>query len=176
MIACSATSPARNSFRFTSFPNPLKRYQNTPLITPFVSQRFAVCAPQLFSFDIVSNNTGVGVFGMSKQDPSSRRIAEAISANPCRMRTSEKSRFNSFRMCTSKIIGLKVLQNEHFRKNPGGGVHFVKFAPGQNARAASLERIHGVCLGWVCGKRPARVGEPLSRHAGIATRSGECLA
>jgi hypothetical protein len=26
-------------------------------------------------------------------------------------------------MRTSKIIGLKVLQNEHFRKNPGGRGH-----------------------------------------------------
>jgi len=40
--------------------------------------------------------------------------------NPCEMNTSTISPFNSFRIRTSEIIGLKVLWNEHFHKNPGG--------------------------------------------------------
>jgi hypothetical protein len=67
-------------------------------------------------------------------------VGPLISPNPTGMNTSEKSPFNSFRMRTSKIIGLKVLQNEHFQKKRGGGGGLVRLT--KNLFSPFLPSLH----------------------------------
>jgi hypothetical protein len=71
------------------------------------------------------------------------RSTHRIARNPFRIRTSEKSPCKSFRMRTSKNIGLKVLQNEHLQKKGGRGVIIVNRASDQDARPERASRVEG---------------------------------
>jgi hypothetical protein len=121
-------SLARNSFEFISFPDPWKRYQNTPLITPFLSHRFALRALQLLSFDIVSENTG------------GRRLVPYTSS------TSFTSS-NSFRIRTCKSVSKQRTSTPFgmntYKKIGGRGISLLSTVPVPRFRANAAPLLSG---------------------------------